>query len=374
MTLDYLRSKDLDVRKLQRILLTDHQIEPIDLLRAVLSNKHEEARIEIHRCIKFLLREYENLAKLTLIECCGDTNFDWEAFPLLLNYCKHEDLIEGLKVAIRCDNVVCLHLLNEVANDNLFLAFDCLHAKSDYATFAYLLTLPNLRVASNPYGNGIVSHLISLSRSDFVREILNYASAISLHHFSRALEYNLDLDVIERIASFNDRIDALKIACRKKKKPVILLLMDTFSKSKNLLHHLVSSKEDIDVRDIIRRFVASGIDVNELCKFLVVENGVVFPSLTPLRLACDNQLTSSVIELLRLGANFDSNIKYDECNLEIQKALAANFHPSTRNLNNIWMLNYRLREQIYTLMLCRLRNTYLTVLPIELMEIIFKYL
>lgn len=374
MTLEYLRSVDLDVRKLRSILCKDYQNEPKDLLRAVLSNKHEEARIEIHRCIKFLLSKYENLAKLTLIECCGDTNFDWEAFPLLLNYCKHEDLIEGLKVAIHHDNVACLHLLNEVADNNLFLSFSCLHSKSDYATFAYLLTLPSLRNALNSYGNGIVSDLISLSRSDFIREILKYASAISLHHFSQALKYNFDLDVIDQIASFCDRTKALKIACRKKKKPVIFLLMDAFSKSENLLHHLVASKEDIDVRDIIRLFIASGIDVNEVCKFLVIENGVVFPSRTPLRLACDNQLTSSVIELLRLDANFDSSIKYDECNLEIQEALVANFNPSSRNLNNIWMLNYRLREQIYTLMLCRLRNTYLTSLPIELLEIIFKYL
>lgn len=130
-----------------------------------------------------------------------------------------------------------------------------------------------------------------------------------------------------------------------------------------LLFKLFEHPGDVDVRDIIRTFVKYKADVN----------GVSHTRRTPLRLACHNNLTSSVIELIHQGARYEPGLKIPP-NSIIEKVIRLNFHGDEFTVNDFYLLHPLRRDKITAMMLARLSNAQLQLLPIELLEIIFSYL
>lgn len=366
MALRLLLSNNPNLDQLKILLTEDYLISETSLLHAALTNNHKEAQPELAKCIEFLLQEFRGLARRTLKELCSEKNPDLSAIAILIKRCSLSELYSALKAAIYHDNIDCSKLLFAAGlhySSELLLN---LHSKSNYATFAYLFDKIGCTFDCT---SDTLNHFISIERTDFVNELLDNSGDLGTEYsFQLALQYDFDLTVIKRLIPYCHRDRTLEMACEEKRSEVIFLLLDVYPNVRKVLHLLFSKKKDIDVRLVIQQFIALGSDINEKCNVLG----------TPLKLACRNKLTSSVIELLRLGANFDLNIQYNCCIPAIQEALAVNFpqhyNSFPRNLDNIWMLNYKLREQIFTLMLCQLNNKYLLGLPIELMEIIFSHL
>lgn len=363
-------------------------------------NEHSSAHAELTKCIEKLYElnaasiRYNNA--LHLISMSANPNM--EAFHMILNKSPYKqnsisnDAKTPLMLACKHDNIACVKaLLAAGAKIELgkFSSLTEFTENSSREIFHLLLDAgADINFVSGDKGS-ILEYFIREECEYFILELIKRNVVVHCEHVIITLDLDLSSSVIEALLSImNDYDDVLEFAYRIKNVNMINLLLDRNLTVKNPLHDLLSSYNcDIDIRSIIRRLVALGVDINEkaIPEFLDFNEALnlrkdptsITPK-SPLHLACKNNLSNAATELIRLDANYDSDIDYSAIDSQIQRSLSLNYsqYPSTVfTLLDTKTLRNSTYQTIFILMLCRnLPDNVFNSLPIELMEYIFSFI
>lgn len=374
------------------------ELDPLKFVPVLCSNCHPEAYSEVTKCLDYCDKLNQKFYGEVIIYIAENrqANTLFLSHILTKNISPNE-LWRGLIRAVKHNNLVATRLLLDAKAptylpDYQISIFGHLHQNSSDEMFDLLIEFKvdiNLLHVNYP----ILSFFIRKKLTHFSLRLIALGAKIQPQQLAEVLCHDPDPRLLEIFIPIgrNARIkhySMLEYACVRKCSIAILAMLDDTTNATNLLFHLLENPGDTEVRPVIRALIARGAGIDgvgksehtsmhhERRKNLIKalrESGY-----TPLYSACKNNLTRSAIELIRLGAKYSICIQRLKLCPAIEKALSLNFpqHPQhyAFSLDDFWMLNFKARNCISTLMLCRMSVEMLQALPIELLQIIFSQL